>query len=313
MTIIKIITWALLSGFFFPDVSFSESLRALVLKRDVSQYNRVLDGLKQQISAQKLSIDLEIINIDVEQEVLEGTRRKESPDLVIAIGTKSQHFAVDQFVDIPVIFALVLNPAGTIMGSKKSAADRIMTGVLAHVDPDKYLLYAKRIQPQLKKIGLLYSTPFFKSYVSVMRSKAMLYDLEIIEQQVHSKMEFNEAFLSVINKNVDVFLILPDFQLYDKKYIRYILLQAFRERIPCIGPSYAFVKAGALWGLTPEPFNIGQQVAALIVKFMHGNELPLEYAAHNELTINLVTSRALAIQIPQAILGEAREIITAEK
>ena len=70
--------------------------------------------------------------------------------------------------------------------------------------------------------------------------------------------------LSLLLSDIDVLLALPDSRIHNSKTISHILTTAYRNNIPVIGFSSAYVKAGATGAIYTSPDNIAQQLAEVI-------------------------------------------------
>ena len=72
-----------------------------------------------------------------------------------------------------------------------------------------------------------------------------------------------KAGLKYISRNADVLLAIPDQTVYSGKTAKEVLLFSYRNRIPFIGLSASWVKAGALYALGIDYRDLGRQAAEL--------------------------------------------------
>ncbi|MGH9391071.1 MAG: ABC transporter substrate binding protein, partial [Vicinamibacteria bacterium] len=158
----------------------------------------------------------------------------------------------------------------------------------------------------IKRIGLLYTPELFGDYVATLKSLSRRSGIEIVDEAVTSPREFTTQFGKVVRKKIDLFLILPDFRIYDEQATRYTLLNSFKAGIPCTGPSAAFVKSGALWGLDVSLSGVGAQAAELLDQILGGEQVPpWRDARATELSLNTGTAEKLAIDVSRAVLQAA--------
>lgn len=93
---------------------------------------------------------------------------------------------------------------------------------------------------------------------------------------------------------------------------RHIAASAIEAGLPVMSPEREFVAAGALMSYAPDRHEVASRVAYLIDRVLRGanpGELPFEEASRFKLAVNLKTSKALGIRVPQSILDRADEVI----
>lgn len=73
----------------------------------------------------------------------------------------------------------------------------------------------------------------------------------------------------------DILLTLPDPELFNRQTVRYILLGSYRKRVPVIGFSRSYVKAGALAAAYSTPRQIGRQAGEVIMALQTDPARPL--------------------------------------
>jgi ABC-type uncharacterized transport system substrate-binding protein len=66
---------------------------------------------------------------------------------------------------------------------------------------------------------------------------------------------------------VDFVICLPDSELYNKTTVEPLILASLEHRLPLVGYSASFVRAGAAVGVFPDFADIGRQTAALCERF----------------------------------------------
>jgi ABC-type uncharacterized transport system substrate-binding protein len=101
----------------------------------------------------------------------------------------------------------------------------------------------------------------------------------------------------------DILLALPDPAVYNSRTIQDILLTTYRFRVPMVGFSPAYAKAGALLAMYATPSHIGSQAAdiARTVLAGHGLSAP-QYARDMDIASNLHVARSLGISLePEAV------------
>jgi len=104
---------------------------------------------------------------------------------------------------------------------------------------------------------------------------------------------------------------LPDEMVFNQHTAKQILLYSFRNRIPVVGISEAWVKAGALFALRWDYQDLGRQCGEMAAQILRGTPpqaLPLAHPRKVGMVLNLKTAVQLKISIPEAVLQSAQEV-----
>ncbi len=190
--------------------------------------------------------------------------------LIISLGIQAANFSQKNFPGTPTLSALIpknLTPNANTVKNNPQQHFLFLDQPIEHS-----LLLIKVLSEHFKNIGVLVE-PQNTQMQTRLNDLARTLDLNIHMEQVAS-MEAIGASLSRILDDIDIFLALPDSNIHNKTTVSYILLSTYRKRIPLIGFSSAYVKAGALAAVYSSPQDIADQVRDNIVDFFKGKKLP---------------------------------------
>ncbi|HET7296158.1 MAG TPA: ABC transporter substrate binding protein, partial [Gemmatimonadales bacterium] len=136
-------------------------------------------------------------------------------------------------------------------------------------------------------------------------------DLSIQAIRVGGPAELPDA-LTTLSNRADVLWSVTDPVVYNAETARTLLLFSLRNRIPLVGQSAAWVKAGALYALDRDYTDVGAQCAGLAARIL-GGEAPSTVAPvpprKVRYTINGHTAAELRLTLPERVDGEAGEVI----
>jgi putative ABC transport system substrate-binding protein len=183
------------------------------------------------------------------------------------------------------------------------------TAVLLQPSAQKQLEWHRHFLPDARRVGVLYDPNESQAWVDEAMAAASKLNLKIIATPVKSPQEIPGALKSLARR-ADSILGIPDKTVYSSKTAKSILLFSFRNRIPFVGMSAAWVKAGALYGVDWDYEELGRQCAAVALQIIDGAsaadiapQLPDNFVYQ----LNMKTARQLKVEIsPKLIAGASR-------
>ncbi len=122
--------------------------------------------------------------------------------------------------------------------------------------------------------------------------------------------DIDEAFMELLQKNLDAFLVPDDGRLFGRQ--SQILTLAARHAVPAIYFSRDWAAAGGLMSYGPPATDQGRQAGIYTGRILKGekpSDLPVGRATRFEFIINLATARAIRVEVPPTLLSTADEVI----
>jgi len=235
-----------------------------------------------------------------------------TPDIIVALGTSVLNAVRQATNSIPVVFVGISDPEGVGIVANLARPGGNMTG-LANFEPSmggKWLQTLKEIAPHLTQVGVL---RFAGAQVRILRNiedNAALSGVKIVDCPVHDGPEIRVAIGAFDGQLGVGFVVLPD-PIFGPS-LSLILELAAKQRHPTIYPFRTDAQAG---GLLSYGINILDQVrrsAFYIDRILKGarpGDLPVQAPTRFELVINLKTAKALGLDVSQALLARADEVI----
>lgn len=124
----------------------------------------------------------------------------------------------------------------------------------------------------------------------------------------YSHIDNPDALIHALQKlfrQTEVLLATPDPMIYNRKTIRSILLLSYRQRIPVVGYTQSYTKAGAVIAMYSTASQIGEHTAEIIYDFFSdGNRFRSKIIEprYFSIDINHKVSRSLGFDLPDAEL-----------
>jgi putative ABC transport system substrate-binding protein len=122
--------------------------------------------------------------------------------------------------------------------------------------------------------------------------------------------EIDAAFATLVHERPDALFVVPDAFFYNRR-VQFVTLTAV-NKIPAVYWDRDIVAAGGLMSYGADVVDAFRQVGVYTGNILKGAkpaELPVLQSTKFEFAINLQTARALGIEVPQAVLSIADEVI----
>ncbi len=212
--------------------------------------------------------------------------------LTISLGTHAAEWLDSQPYDGNQINAMLPYPG-------EVETERSQQNVHARIFIDQpYKRYFNLIRatiPRAARVGLLIHESDVDK-ISIIANSAKEHGLTIRTGIVRNERDVGEALSHILN-DIDVLLALPDSRIHNSHTISHILTTAYRNNIPLVGFSSAYVKAGAASAVYTSPEDIARQVADTVLEFLQTGriKLPVQQATYFSVSINFEVARSLGL------------------
>ncbi|MEW8505289.1 MAG: ABC transporter substrate binding protein [Candidatus Thiodiazotropha sp.] len=188
--------------------------------------------------------------------------------LIVTLGIKAAEYANKNFKGKLVLSALI--PQNSNIASAY-ASDSDQHYLYLDQPLRRSILLIDALSDRFKNIGVMISNTDESSTKQLEESAAEL-DLRLHIEKVESSDQVG-ASLSRLLHSIDILLAVPDTKIHNKSTVSNILISTYRKRIPLIGFSSAYVKAGALAAAYSSPEDIAYHVRDNIVKVYSGENI----------------------------------------
>jgi putative ABC transport system substrate-binding protein len=240
----------------------------------------------------------------------ELVRRK--VDVIIASGTPPVAAAKNATRTIPIVFVASIDPVATGMVASLARPGGNVTGFAGiHADlMGKRLELMREVVPGLARVAVLSHAmnPGNAEYIRQAELAAPALGLRLHLVAVEGAGDFERAFRET--RGAGAVIQLDD--VLFTSYRRQVVELAASNRLPVMYGFREFVDAGGLMAYGPDLPDLYRRAASYVDKIVKGAtpaDLPVERPTKLELVINLKTARAMALEIPPAVLARADEVL----
>lgn len=293
-----------------PAFSNSPLTIAVVLSREAAPYRQAVRGFEEVLKNSGRSyklLEFSAEGVAVDAAALAARVRARRPDLILTVGSTATNTVSHQIRDIPIVFSLVLPSSGNeaLQGMKESRGN--VTGASMEIPIKTQFLKLKEILPAVKRIGVLYDPGVTGPTVEAASQAAALMGLELVPMRVESEKDV-VASTEALASRVDVLWSVADSTVFSPAGLKQILLATLRNRVPFVGLSPSFVKAGALVAFSVDYQDVGRQSGEQALRVLSGEEparVPMTVPRSVSLSVNMNTAKQIQVQIQDEIRQKA--------
>jgi putative ABC transport system substrate-binding protein len=215
---------------------------------------------------------------------------------------------------IPIVFGVAQDPVGLGLIASLSRPGGNATGVNFFVAElgSKQLGLLHDLIPAAARVGLLVdpNAPTTESAMRDVAAAASAIGLQVDVVQASDSREIESAFATLIRNRADALLVGPSGFFVSRRLQLAIL--AARHAIPVVYNVREYAEAGGLMSYGTSVRDAYRQIgvyAGRILKGAKPADLPVVQSSKFELVINLITAKALGLEVPPTLLARADEVI----
>ena len=219
-------------------------------------------------------------------------------DLIFGIATVSAQAAKQSTDKIPVLFSAVTDPVNSQLVKTMDKVGGNVTGTTDATPMEKQLGLFQKIDPKIKKVGIIYNTSESNSEIQVANAKEIgaKLGLEIRAVGVNNINDIPQAVNSLISK-VDGFYTITDNIVASA--INLISMAANERGMVTVGAEEAHVKGGILLTDGLSYYELGRQTGRMakeiLVDGKKPEDMPVETLANTTKVVNVKTMNNLKL------------------
>ena len=232
-------------------------------------------------------------------------------DLVLAIATPTAQAAAQAISDKPIVFTAVTDPVEAQLVDSLEKPGGNVTGTTDLNPVAEQLELVKKINPDAKSVGIVYSSGEVNSEVQVQMAKEAAEEqgIEIKEATVSNSGEVSQAADSL--GDVDAYYVPTDNTVVSA--ISTMVQAAEKNEALLIGSEAGQVEEGAAatYGIDYEA--LGKQTADMALKILKDGEDPAEMAVEQQseyqLVINPEAAKRMGVEMDQEFIDSADTVV----
>jgi putative ABC transport system substrate-binding protein len=265
-------------------------------------------------------------NVDIVYEWAEGqhdrlptmaaslVRRQVAVILASGGGAAVTRAAKQATTTIPIVFVVAGDPVrlGLVAALNRPGGNVTGINLLLSESGGKRLELLRELLPKATAIGWLVNpdSPPAAAEVGDVRAMAMNLGLHALILEVRSERDVDDAFAILVERRAHGVIVIPDAFVLARRH--QLVELAARHRLPTIYPVRDFALSGGLisYGTSiVEGYRLAGNYVARVLKGAKPADLPVQQPTKFDLIINLMTAKALGLDVPPHLLARADEVI----
>jgi len=255
----------------------------VVSESGVDAYSEAVEGVSQVLPAGSFRV----LDASGAAGALESALESKDTRLVIAVGSLAVAAVRARHIAVPLVTAMVLH------GDEPEST-------AGHVDLDiplaAQLAAMRTIWPQRRRAGIIRNPAQPRWAAEALEAGARREGFLPVVVDCDGPAHLLKA-LAALKGKVDFVLCFPDPDLYNPVTIKPLVLASLEDRLPLVGYSPAFVRAGAAAGIFPDYRDMGRQAGEIALRLLRGDERPADESPRKiQVAINQRVDRLLGVE-----------------
>jgi putative tryptophan/tyrosine transport system substrate-binding protein len=234
-------------------------------------------------------------------------------DIIVVQGTPATIAAKQTTAVIPIISAAMADPVRTGLVASLARPGGNVTGLSSQGTnlAGKRLELLREVIPSLHRVAILANmgNPAAALEIGEVQAAARTFGVENVPLEIRRAEDIAPAF-DMLKNRVEALYVVID-PLVNANRIRINTL-ALAARLPTMHGNRENVEAGGLMSYGTNYPDLFRRSADLVDKILRGTkpaDIPVERSTKFDLVINLTTAKALGLNLPEAFLLRANEVI----
>jgi ABC-type uncharacterized transport system substrate-binding protein len=234
-------------------------------------------------------------------------------DVILAGGTEAAIAAKQATSVIPIVFPTAGDPVGSGLVASLARPGGNVTGLSNQASdlPAKRLELLREVFPALRRLAVMVNADYSGGVTEreQIEAVARALGLELFPLPV-PRMEDIASALDSVKGGAEALYTTGD-PLVNTHRLR-IITFALAARLPTMFSQREYVAEGGLMSYGPNYPDLNRRAADYVDKILRGakpGDIPVEQPIKFDLAINLITAKALGLEIPPSLLARADEVI----
>jgi len=276
-------------------------------------YKGLEDGLKKEGYEVGKNLKIDLQNAQGDQSNLASMGQKlvtDNNDILVGITTPATLSLSNATKDKPIIMGGITYPveAGLIKTEDKPGNN--ITGVSDRTPIKQQLEIMKKVLPNMKKVGILYTASEDNSVKQAQEAEKLAKELglEVKVSTVANTNDIQQVTESLASQTDAIFVPIDN---TIASAMATVVKVTDAKKIPVFPSADTMVADGGLLGLGVDQYQIGVETAKVVAKVLKGADtknMPIVLANEGVIYLNEAKAKQLGIEIPKEIKDKAKVV-----
>ena len=276
-------------------------------------YKGLEDGLKKEGYEVGKNLKIDLQNAQGDQSNLASMGQKlvtDNNDILVGITTPATLSLSNATKDKPIIMGGITYPveAGLIKAEAKPGNN--ITGVSDRTPIKQQLEIMKKVLPNMKKVGILYTASEDNSVKQAQEAEKLAKELglEVKVSTVANTNDIQQVTESLASQTDAIFVPIDN---TIASAMATVVKVTDAKKIPVFPSADTMVADGGVLGLGVDQYQIGVETAKVVAKVLKGadtKDMPIVLANEGVIYLNEAKAKQLGIEIPKEIKDKAKVV-----
>lgn len=233
-------------------------------------------------------------------------------DLIIAIATKAANASLPATESgIPVVFAACADPVGAKLVQNLEEPEGLVTGTSQSIPVDQIMEFAKKVQPELTKIGIIHSTGETNAQATVNKAIAYLdsIGMKYADHTIDDVSVIPETIKLMKDKGCQAVFVANDNKLASHGNMAVLASACLENNFPLYCAADSQVEDGGFANIGITYSDLGRDTADMADKILKGtpvSQVPVKFylkAEDLKIFVNPDVVKALNIKLPADVVS----------
>lgn len=303
-----------------PFLCLADSIKNVAITAIVEHpsLDQIRDGVKDELTASgfKLNEDLNVQYRSAQGSSATAAQISRQfvaakPDVIVAIATPSAQATVAATKQIPVVFAGITDPVAAKLIKNWQPSHTNVTGVSDYQEIGPQIEFMKKVVPNVKSVGYIYSPSEINSTIVLknLQNELNLQNISLVAVPAQRTADISTA-ANTLKGKVDLIYTTTDNNVVSA--YESLVKFANENKIPLLASFPDAIERGAVAAYGMSYYDVGRQSGKLVVRVLNGEEpgnIKPEIGQALRLVVNTDAAKKQGIVLSPEVIKSAYKVV----